>query len=60
MKMHSLFLLNKSVMVAFSGVLLLGLIGGAQADLSDGLVAHYPFDGDAVDVSGNGVCSGYV
>ena len=28
--------------------------GVAQADLDDGLVAYYPFDGNAVDSTGNG------
>ena len=32
----------------------MGLVGGVKADLSDGLVAHFPFDGDALDVSENG------
>jgi len=29
--------------------------GVANADLNDGLVAHYPFSGNAKDVSGNGL-----
>jgi len=36
------------------GILLLGLISPAFADLNDGLVAYYPFDGNANDESGNG------
>ena len=30
------------------------MVGNAQADLDDGLVAHYPFCGNANDESGNG------
>ncbi|MBT7924148.1 MAG: LamG domain-containing protein, partial [Opitutae bacterium] len=33
---------------------LFGLVFPAQADLTSGLVAHYPFDGNASDMSGNG------
>ncbi len=33
-------------MVAFGGI--------AKADLNNGLVAYYPFDGNATDMSGNG------
>ena len=36
------------------GVLLLGLVSNARADLTTGLVAYYPFDGNASDMSGNG------
>ena len=36
------------------GVLLLGLVSTARADLTTGLVAWYPFDGNASDMSGNG------
>ncbi|TGO02513.1 hypothetical protein PN36_23830 [Candidatus Thiomargarita nelsonii] len=32
----------------------LSWFSGAMADLSDGLVAYYPFDGNAQDASGNG------
>ena len=35
-------------------VLLLGSVSTARADLTNGLVAHYPFDGNASDMSGNG------
>lgn len=35
-------------------VLLLGCVGTVSADLNHGLVAHYPFDGDTLDASGNG------
>ena len=34
--------------------LVLGVCGLAQADLNDGLVAYYPFNGNANDESGNG------
>ncbi|MDA0723236.1 MAG: SUMF1/EgtB/PvdO family nonheme iron enzyme [Verrucomicrobia bacterium] len=36
------------------GLLLLGLVSTAHADLTAGLVAYYPFDGNASDMSGNG------
>jgi hypothetical protein len=36
------------------GLLLLGLVSNAHADLTTGLVAYYPFDGNASDMSGNG------
>ena len=32
----------------------LGLLGTANAGINDGLIAHYPFNGDINDVSGNG------
>ena len=35
-------------------ILGVGLIGNAVAVLNDGLVAHYPFNGNANDESGNG------
>ena len=35
-------------------LLLLGLVSNARADLTNGLVAYYPFDGNASDMSGNG------
>jgi hypothetical protein len=35
-------------------VLFAALSGNVLADLNDGLVAYYPFDGDAKDASGNG------
>jgi len=39
----------------FIGMLALGLmVAGLHAGLSDGLVAYYPFTGDANDASGNG------
>lgn len=37
-----------------AGILVAIWAGGAHASLSDGLVAHYPLDGDATDGSGNG------
>ena len=33
---------------------ILSVCGLAKADLNDGLVAYYPFNGDANDESGNG------
>lgn len=44
-----------SVYVLFMGILLL-ILGSAQvhADLMEGLIAWYPFDGGAEDASGNG------
>ena len=36
------------------GVLFLGLLSTAHADLITGLVAYYPFDGNASDMSVNG------
>lgn len=45
----------KSTGAIFVCVLMfLGLTGIAQAGLSDGLVAYYPFNGNASDESGNG------
>ena len=41
------------VLVALMVVGLL-VVGAAQADLNDGLVAYYPFNGNADDESGNG------
>ncbi|MDB4488541.1 hypothetical protein N9017_00330 [Akkermansiaceae bacterium] len=38
----------------FLGSLVLGLCGIAQGDLNDGLIAYYPFNGNANDESGNG------
>lgn len=35
-------------------ILSLGLISSAQADLADGLVGYWPFDGDSLDASGQG------
>ena len=39
----------------FLGSLVLGLCGLAQGDLNDGLIAYYPFNGNANDESGNGI-----
>lgn len=39
--------------LVFLGSLVLGLFGVAQADLNDGLIAYYPFNGNANDESGN-------
>ena len=38
--------------LAVAGII--GFSGMAQADLNDGLVAYYPFNGNADDASGNG------
>ncbi len=42
--------------IIFKIILLLGIVfsGFAQADINDGLVAHYEFEGNAKDSSGNG------
>lgn len=40
-----------SLVLLFAGIV---FVGFAHADLNDGLVAYYPFDGDANDMSGNG------
>ena len=37
------------------GVLLLVSVSTSRADLTNGLVAYYPFDGNASDMSGNGL-----
>src|SRR5688572_27812856 len=34
-------------------IVVLGIVGPARADITSGLVARYPFDGNANDVSGN-------
>jgi len=41
-----------SLMCVF--LLVFAFVNYANADLDDGLVAYYPFDGDATDSSGNG------
>ncbi|RTQ49608.1 T9SS type A sorting domain-containing protein [Hymenobacter gummosus] len=41
-------------LLPFLSLLLLPMSLPAQVNLQQGLVAHYPFDGDARDVSGNG------
>ena len=35
-----------------------GLLGNVVADINSGLVAYYPFDGNAHDESGNGNSGG--
>ena len=37
------------------GVIILMIATNTLADLNNGLVAHYPFSGNAVDYSGNGL-----
>ncbi|MBU1873943.1 hypothetical protein KJ688_09490, partial [bacterium] len=45
----------KSINVLFLALAVVFLMGGnALADLNDGLVAYYPFNGNADDESGNG------
>ena len=48
MKMRSLITVLTLAMIMFIAT------GTVLADLNDGLAAHYPFDGDANDESGNG------
>ena len=43
-----------SILGTLAIAITIGFSGVAQADLNDGLVAYYPFDGDANDMSGNG------
>lgn len=46
---------SKSLLTVFiSTLLVLGFVASGQADLNDGLVAYYPFDGNANDFSGSG------
>lgn len=40
--------------VAISGILLSGSVQGQPANLTNGLVAYYPLNGNAIDRSGNG------
>jgi hypothetical protein len=47
-------MLNKTLTLILAGFLGLAAFGNALADLNDGLVAYYPFDGNAEDASGNG------
>ncbi|SLM28798.1 putative LamG-like jellyroll fold [Desulfamplus magnetovallimortis] len=47
-------MIKYTVMSVLVGMFLLFCSGLAQADLSDGLVAYYPFNGNANDESGNG------
>ncbi|MEA3544995.1 MAG: LamG domain-containing protein [Thermodesulfobacteriota bacterium] len=42
-----------SILSIFVIALMIGFSGAAQANLNAGLVAYYPFDGNAVDESGN-------
>ena len=35
-------------------IALLGMVKNSMADLNNGLVAYYPFNGNANDASGNG------
>ena len=44
----------KATKVSIVIVVILTMAGNVQAALTDGLVAHYPFDGTAADASGNG------
>lgn len=54
MKRNQIDLPRKKVFV-FLVVLIVGLfVGTVQSDLTDGLVAYYPFNGNANDESGNG------
>lgn len=43
----------KRLAIVLITFLCLGLLGNAQVDLQDGLVAYYPFNGNANDESGN-------
>ena len=36
------------------GILVFGSMTNAHANLDDGLILHYPFEGNTNDVSGNG------
>ncbi len=47
---------KRAISMRLAGIVGLLLTGGAVsfADLNTGLIAHYPFDGDANDASGNG------
>lgn len=46
--------LNSAGVCVLSMALLCACWGTASADLTDGLVAYYPFSGDATDATGNG------
>lgn len=46
--------MEKLLKLGVATVLLSLLAGNAVADLNDGLIAYYPFDGNALDASGNG------
>jgi len=45
----------KSYYIFITGILCLALSGQTLADLNTGLLAHYPFDGNANDASPNGI-----
>ncbi|WP_353572746.1 LamG domain-containing protein [Candidatus Albibeggiatoa sp. nov. BB20] len=47
-------MLNKTSTLVLTSFLGFVAVGNAVADLNDGLVAYYPFDGNAEDASGNG------
>lgn len=46
-------MLNKTSVLVLTGFMGFAAVGNAVADLNDGLVAYYPFDGNAEDASGN-------
>ncbi|MCG8339622.1 MAG: LamG domain-containing protein [Proteobacteria bacterium] len=46
--------MKRLVVVVFALIGVMFLYGPVQADLNDGLVAYYPFNGNANDESGNG------
>jgi len=46
--------MKRIIVVALAVIGMLFLSGGVQAGLNDGLVAYYPFNGNANDESGNG------
>lgn len=46
--------MNKNLFSILFLILISCLTVTASADLNDGLIAHYPLNGDATDVSGNG------
>lgn len=48
-------MLNKISTLILAGFLGFAAVGNALADLNDGLVAYYPFDGNAEDASGNNI-----
>lgn len=47
--------MKKIVILLFAVTITLFLLNKASADLNDGLVAYYPFNGNADDESGNGL-----
>src|SRR5437870_1018547 len=47
-------MMNSRFAASLSALLLLGLVPVVKADLQTGLVAYYPFDGNANDFSGTG------